>query len=232
MVDALPKHVIIQSFHSHSYLQFDKENSTVPNALQFTQEYSFDLNTRFEVVQSATHTGLIHIRSLHNSKYWANHGTDKKWVTAMANKPEENMDDQNCTLFRPEFVSSDDNHRHLYLRHCSTGNYIRTRGASVRGKGLMCLMSRNEAALFTFIDWKSIVVLPNIIRIKGDNGNYLKAFEGGFMDYRYQADNSSLFDYEVYPSRDGGIRLKSVAYGTYWTDTGVIGLWVVLDGYG
>ncbi|XP_026430881.1 natterin-3-like [Papaver somniferum] len=37
------------------------------------------------------------------------------------------------------------------------------------------------------------------------------------MDFNHNADNSSSFDYEVSPCRNGGIRLKSTAHlGTYW----------------
>ncbi|KAI3865106.1 hypothetical protein MKX03_011437, partial [Papaver bracteatum] len=69
-----------------------------------------------------------------------------------------------------------------------------------------------------FIDWESVVMLPDVIRIKGDNGNHLRAYADGFMDFQSKADNSSMYDYEVSPTRDGGIRLKNTHFGTYWMD--------------
>ncbi|KAI3852157.1 hypothetical protein MKW92_020910 [Papaver armeniacum] len=61
-------------------------------------------------------------------------------------------------------------------------------------------------------------MLPDVIRIKGDNGNHLRAYADGFMDFQSKADNSSMYDYEVSPTRDGGIRLRSTHFGTYWMD--------------
>ncbi|KAI3969329.1 hypothetical protein MKW92_018937, partial [Papaver armeniacum] len=74
----------------------------------------------------------------------------------------------------------------------------------------------DQRDLFTILDWQSIVVLPNLIRIKGDNGKHLKAYGDGFMDYNFDVANSPDFEYEVFPSRDGGICLKSIQYGKCW----------------
>ncbi|KAL5726957.1 hypothetical protein ACHQM5_000198 [Ranunculus cassubicifolius] len=199
MATSLPKHVIIQSSQNDNrYLHLCKENPKLPNALQFVGDYSFELDTRFEVEQAKTATGLIHLRSLMNNKYWANYGTGNNWVAAMADKPEENQSDKHCTT-----VSLDSAIENSYA--------------------LLALMPGDDhqgADVCTFIDWESIVVLPDRIRITASNsGKQLKAYGGeGFMDFNYNSDNSTRFDYEVYPSRDGGIRLKSTHNGNYWTD--------------
>ncbi|XP_026420757.1 uncharacterized protein LOC113316823 [Papaver somniferum] len=138
----------------------------------------------------------------------------------MAIKPEENQSDQYCTLLQSIFLYSNNN-RVLKLRHVSSGDYVTYFGGSGYCCGLLSSATdkyNGNYDVFTFIDWKSVVMLPNLIRIKGDNGNHLKAFQDGFMDYNFEADNSSLFDYEVFPSRNGGIRLKSTHFGTYWMD--------------
>ncbi|KAL5726961.1 hypothetical protein ACHQM5_000202 [Ranunculus cassubicifolius] len=220
LAQSLPKHVIIQSSQTDNrYLHLSKGNPILPNALQFVGDYSFDLDTRFEVEQAKTGTGLIHIRCLKNNKYWANYGTANNWVAAMADKPEENQSNKHCTLFEP---ISDDNGV-LKLRHVQTGLFATYYHGSENEFALLSLKSGNDhpgADVFTFIDWESIVVLPDRIRITSStNGNQLKALGGdGFMDFNFKADNSKLFDYDVYPSRDGGIRLKSAHYGNYWTD--------------
>ncbi|KAL5726951.1 hypothetical protein ACHQM5_000192 [Ranunculus cassubicifolius] len=243
MAKSLPKHVIIQSsLNDNRYLRLCKENPVFPNALQFVGDYSFDLDTRFEVEQAKTATGLIHIRSLLNGKYWANYGTSSNglannWVGAMADKPEENQSDKHCTLFQPIFMSSDNN-RLVRLRHVQTGlfaSHITIHiNTTMNSLALMPgLTGPYDPSLFTIIDWESIVVLPDRIRITAtNNGNQLKAFGGdGFMDFNSKADNSTLFDFDVYPSRDGGIRLKSTYYGTYWTDMHPMdqGDWVLLQ---
>ncbi|KAL5726955.1 hypothetical protein ACHQM5_000196 [Ranunculus cassubicifolius] len=222
MAKSLPKHVMIQSSQKDNrYLHLRKENPVLPNALQFVGDYSFDLYTRFEVEQAKTATGLIHIRSLMNNKYWANYGTANNWVAAMADKPEENQSDKHCTLFQPIFMSSNNNGV-FRLRHVQTGLFATFFHGSQNYFALLALMPGDDhlgADVCTFIDWESIVVLPDRIRITAsDNGKQLKAFADGFMDFNSKADNSTLFDYDVYPSRDGGIRLKSTYYGNYWTD--------------
>ncbi|XP_026379541.1 natterin-1-like [Papaver somniferum] len=50
------------------------------------------------------------------------------------------------------------------------------------------------------------------------------------MDYNFDVANSPDFEYEVFPSRDGGICLKSIQYGKYWRldDNSS---WVFANGY-
>ncbi|XP_026420286.1 uncharacterized protein LOC113316289 [Papaver somniferum] len=228
IANTLPKSVIIQSNIDNLYLHFEKENPWVPNAIRFHGDYSFGLETRFEVVQATTVTGLVHIRCLRNNKYWANSGTSYRWVTAMAIKPEENQSDPYCTLFKPIFEYSNNN-RVVKLRHVNTGYYVRRFYGGDHYYGALYLSASGDSCeRYTFIDWESVVMLPDLIRIKGDNGNHLESYGGdGYMDYNRKADNSSFFDYEVSPSRDGGIRLKGVYHGKYWTDVDT-SIWVLL----
>ncbi|KAI3907832.1 hypothetical protein MKW92_031082 [Papaver armeniacum] len=142
----------------------------------------------------------------------------------MADKPVENQSAMNCTLFQPLFVDSTNN---AQLRHVNSGKFIRFYHGSGDYYGLLSLMSGSDKDVFTFIDWESVVMLPDLIRIKGDNTNHLRAYADGFMDFNHKADNSSIFDYEVSPSRDGGIRLQSTQFRTYWTDMDA-NSWVLL----
>ncbi|XP_026438499.1 uncharacterized protein LOC113337012 [Papaver somniferum] len=221
MEKTLPNYVIIQSNDNNRYARLDSENQLLPNALRFEGEYSFGLETRFEVVPATTtSTGFVHIRCLQNNKYWSNSGY---WVTATAVKPEENMSNKHCTLFQPVFLKLNNNDHHVVrLRHANTGNFVRRHNDNNDYNGCLTLRPKlhpeDNTDVCTFIDWESVVMLPDVIRIKGDNGNHLKANADGFMDFLSKADDSSKYDYEVSPSRDGGIRLKSTHFGTYWTD--------------
>lgn len=226
MAKALPKYVIIQSDDNNRYLRIDTEYPNLPNTLRFEGEHSFGLETRFEVVPATTGNGLVHIRSLLNNKYWATTGGPNSWITAMAVKPEENQSEKHCTLFQPVFVHSNSNSV-ARLRHVNTGNYVRRyNGNSDTANFLGCLtllpkMKPDDKTVdvCTFIDWESVVTLPDLIRVKfKESQSHAKAFADGYMDLRSRADNSSIYDFEVSPSRDGGIRLKSTQFGTYWTD--------------
>ncbi|KAI3862019.1 hypothetical protein MKW92_016323 [Papaver armeniacum] len=144
----------------------------------------------------------------------------------MADKPEENLSNKYCTLFEPVFVNS----KNLMIRHVSTGYYVRFYMKSgYPSDGLLNLSPESYGEdVCSFIDWENVVMLPDLIRIKGDNGNHLEAYGGvGYMDYNRKADNSTFFDYEVSPSRDGGIRLKGVYHGKYWTNMDT-SIWVLL----
>ncbi|XP_026410270.1 uncharacterized protein LOC113305451 [Papaver somniferum] len=219
MAKTLPKYVIIQSSQKdNSYLHLYKEHPSFCNALRFVGGYSFGLETRFELVPATTGAGLFHIRSLLNNKYWENFGTDNNWVSAMADKPVEDQSENRCTLFQPVFVHSNNN-RVLRLRHVHTQKFVTFFHGTGDDCALLSLLTGDEGHdVCTFIDWESVVVLPDVIRIKSNNGNHLRGWRDDFMDYRGKADNTSRFDFEVSPSRDGGIRLKNIHFGTYWTD--------------
>ncbi|KAI3898882.1 hypothetical protein MKW92_009716, partial [Papaver armeniacum] len=157
MAKTLPKHVIIQSSQKNNrYLHLYKENPILPNALRFVGDYSFELQTRFQVEPDTSGSGLIHIRSLQNNKYWANFGTGNNWVGAMAVKPVENKSDKNCTLFQPIFVYSNNN-RVLRLRHVNTGKMVTFFHGSGDYFALLSLRTRDDHGydVCTFIDWES-----------------------------------------------------------------------------
>ncbi|KAI3840301.1 hypothetical protein MKW92_008777 [Papaver armeniacum] len=220
MAQPLPKFIIVQSNFNHRYLHYEKANPTVADALRFDEAYSYGLETRFEVVPATTGKGLVHIRSLHNNKFWANTEGPNSWITATAAKPEEDQSSQCCTLFQPVYKDSESN-KIVRLLHVHTRYYVAFFLGTDHTNGCLNLISNSQLTdqrdLFTILDWQSIVVLPDLIRIKGDNGKHLRV-DGGrhFMDYNHDVDNSPDFEYEVSPSRDGGIRLKSIKYGNYW----------------
>ncbi|KAI3959838.1 hypothetical protein MKW98_029875 [Papaver atlanticum] len=219
MAQRLPKFIIIQSNLNHRYLHLEKVNPTAVDSLRFDGDYSFGLETRFEVVPATTGNGLVHIRSKQSNRFWENMGGPNGWITATAVKPDENQSSQCCTLFQPVYLDSNSN-KIVRLLHVHTSYYVAFFMGTNQTNGCLNLISNSQLTdqrdLFTIIDWQSIVMFPYIIRIKGNNGMHLKAFSDGFMDYNFQVANSPEFEYEVFPSRDGGICLKSVQYGKYW----------------
>ncbi|KAI3834160.1 hypothetical protein MKW98_018210 [Papaver atlanticum] len=147
----------------------------------------------------------------------------------MAFKPEENLSDTHCTLFQPVFLSSNSN-RVLKLRHVNTGYYVRFFYGSGHYDGCLSLSLNYDNDVCTFIDWNSVVVLPDLIRILGDdNGNHLKALDGdGYMDYVHKADNSSRFVYEVSPNNSEWVLLKHASPTVH--DTNTVFIPIILDG--
>ncbi|KAI3852811.1 hypothetical protein MKX03_028645 [Papaver bracteatum] len=219
MAPRLPKFIIIQSNFNHRYLHLEKANPIATDALRFDGDYSFGLETRFEVVPATTGNGLVHIRSQQNNRFWENVEGPGSWITATAVKPEEDRSSKYCTLFQPVYSDYGSNEI-VRLLHVHTSHYVTFFLGANEINGCLNLGSDSQLTdhrdLFTIIDWQSIVMLPNLIRIKGDNGNHLRAYGDGFMDYNSAVANSPDFEYEVLPSRNGGICLKSIQYGKYW----------------
>ncbi|KAI3845607.1 hypothetical protein MKX03_015723 [Papaver bracteatum] len=224
MASTLPRIVIIQSNHNNRYLRFDSGYPNLNNALRFEGDYSFGLETRYELVPSTNSSGLFHILSLNNNKFWVHFGGNNRWITASHPHPVEDRSSVNCTLFQPVFQVSNSN-RIVRLRHVNTGFNVRRFNGTSSGNnvGVLTLLPKlqptDKTDEFTFLDWKTVVVLPDLIRIKSlDNENHLVARSDAYLDFTNRADNSSAYDYDVFPSRNGGVRLKSVIRGTYWTE--------------
>ncbi|KAI3964839.1 hypothetical protein MKW92_000490, partial [Papaver armeniacum] len=156
----LPNFIIIQSNFNDRYLHFEKENPTAADALRFDGDYSYGLETRFEVVPATTGKGLVHIRSLHNNKFWANSEGHNSWITATAVKPEEDQSSQCCTLFRPVYLDSTSN-KIVRLLHVHTSYYVACFMGPNHSNGCLNLISNSQLTdqrdLFTILDWQSIV---------------------------------------------------------------------------
>ncbi|KAI3898339.1 hypothetical protein MKX03_033570 [Papaver bracteatum] len=235
----LPRYVMFQSTQNHRYLHLNKASSSV-GPMHFHGDYSYGLETRFEVVPATKEkldnegNQLVHIRSMHNNKFWEktrNSNTD--WITATAEKTEENPGSAGCTLFEAEHLGQDSASKsdiyNIILRHKNSGYYIIASHDQTMYSGLK-LDAKKPDVFSKFLDWQSIVMLPEIIRIKGDNGNYLRAYpKDGYLGFDPNFSNEPVFEFEVSASRDGGIRIKSVQYGKYWVDD-ERSEWVFRDG--
>ncbi|KAI3864804.1 hypothetical protein MKX03_035016, partial [Papaver bracteatum] len=166
MASTLPPTVIIQSNQNHRYLRFDGEYPRLDFALRFDGDYSFGLETRYALVPSTNSTGLFHIRSLYNNRFWVHIGGTNRWITARSTEPEEDQSRANCTLFQPIFPVSNSN-RVLRLRHVNTGFYVRRANGFTGGLYIGALTLRpkqqpsDKTDEFTFLDWKDVAVLPD-----------------------------------------------------------------------
>ncbi|KAI3844660.1 hypothetical protein MKX03_026762 [Papaver bracteatum] len=227
MTATLPKVFILQSNYNHRYMNFKDDIPELPNALQFAGEYSFDIETRFAVEKSTTRSGLVHIKSLANNRYWSAISPSGPWITAGAENPVEDPSRWSCTLFQPIFLTAADN-KTVSFRHIKTGNYACLWYSDPPAAESDCLYigsetvyPSNKLAEYTIIDWEDIVMLPDRIRIKENEGDkYLKAHENGFMSFNHGLPDPGTrqFDveYQVYPSRNGGIELRSIGIDKFW----------------
>ncbi|KAI3862922.1 hypothetical protein MKW92_049516 [Papaver armeniacum] len=194
MASTLPRIVIIQTNYTNNrYLRFESQFQNIPNALRFGGDYSFGLETRFELVPATSGSGLVHIRSLHNNKYWALSGSEYNWITAMSVKPDEDQSNRRCTLFQPVFVYSNNN-RVVRLRHVHTGRFLYFYTPDFGGfRGCLTLVGNLDANVFTLFDWESIVVLPDrgFLSVHNTNTVFLPIrFSGGRVLLRCLRSNN------------------------------------------
>ncbi|XP_026390916.1 uncharacterized protein LOC113286547 [Papaver somniferum] len=230
MVETLPRYVILQSDYNDRYLRSVEGNLHVPLALKFGGEYSFDRDTRFELEKGKDKDaiGMFNIRCMYNNKYLSAVSATSSWITAVAAEPEEDQTKWSCTLFQPVFVTAGGNNM-VRFRHMATGNFACLQaGASTLVDYLKADSDRDGYDKFLVINWESVVMFPNRIVIKGDNNRYLR--ERGDTFLAFDTDKLEGFDteYEVTPSRNGGLRIKCLSNGKLWRKDN--GFWIGADG--
>ncbi|RZC64261.1 hypothetical protein C5167_007951 [Papaver somniferum] len=228
MAEALPRYVILQSDYNDKYLRSVEGNSQVPLALKFGGEYSFDRDTRFELEKGKNKdaAGLFNIRCMYNNKYLSTVSATNNWITAVAADPEEDQTKWSCTLFQPVFVTAGDNTM-VRFRHMATGNFACLQaGASTL---VDCLKAdRDGYDKFLVINWESVVMFPNRMVLKGDNGNYLLTGTDEYLGFSIGRLRGTDTEFEVTPSRNGGIRIKSLSSNMFWSNKN--SLWVFANG--
>ncbi|XP_026390896.1 uncharacterized protein LOC113286519 [Papaver somniferum] len=228
MAETLPRYVILQSDYNGRYLRTVEGNSQVPLALKFGGEYSFDRDTRFELEKGKDDdsVGMFNIRCMYNNKYLSTVDASNNWITATASEPEEDQTKWSCTLFQPVFDTAGENTM-VRFRHIGTGNFacLHTGSSTL----VDCLKADGDGYdKFLVINWVSVVMFPNRIVIKGDNNRYLRERGDTFLAFDTDKLEGFNTEYEVTPSRNGGLRIKCLSNGKLWRKDN--GFWVGADG--
>ncbi|KNA13103.1 hypothetical protein SOVF_119730 [Spinacia oleracea] len=187
-------------------------------------------NTRFEIERSSSNNSLVHIRSTFNNKYLVSE--NGLFVDARAEKPEENTSVQSCTLFRPELDQTQNAYR---LRHLHSGMYATcfvTQRVELHTLANGNMLGPNTL-LMDVIDWGSLVVLPDIIVFKGDNGKYLgpaklRNHPSHMPPFGLEFSKDDLGDgdirQEIEYESDGSFKIKTLSnevYGYWSTSPGI-----------
>ncbi|KAI3896982.1 hypothetical protein MKX03_015806 [Papaver bracteatum] len=221
MAEALPRYVILQSDYNNRYLRLGDGNSQVPIALKFGGDYSFDRDTRFELERatSVSAVGKFNIRCMYNNKYLAIVAPGNNWITAVADKPDEDIGKWSCTLFQPFFDTAGDYTIVRFSDSFGLVDCLKANSSKIDGGGL---------DKFIVINWESVVMFPNRMVLKGDNGNYLLTGTDEYLGFSIGRLRGTDTEFEVTPSRNGGIRIKSLSTSMFWSNKN--SLWVFADG--
>ncbi|KAF5728230.1 hypothetical protein HS088_TW21G00375 [Tripterygium wilfordii] len=216
---ALPRFIVLKATYNKKYLRYLDRDGVDHGYLGFTEEDVISPYAKHQVEMAKCEKGLVNIRCCYNNKFWARASESTEWVSATADKPEEDKSKWSCTLFKVIYVNPDADIirlRHIQLDHdacesCGYGSWL-----NAKALGVDISDKRNE---FTVIDWESLLILPKHITLKGDNGMYLSS-------RLIHGDNCLRFDscdigdaavkHTVFTNGDGSISIKSDYFGKYW----------------
>lgn len=118
---SLPPVIIgLKSAYNNKYLRYRYEEGEAHGLLQFAADSITDPYAQFQVQYSKTYDGLVHLKCSFNNKYMVRWSPGHNWITASANKIDEDRNSWSCTLFRPYYIG--DTHK-IRMVHVQLGHY-------------------------------------------------------------------------------------------------------------
>ncbi|KAG4209992.1 hypothetical protein ERO13_A02G016901v2 [Gossypium hirsutum] len=223
---ALPGFVVLQPIDKIDYLGYIHEGGDNDGYLRFMEPQVASPYAKFEVEFSGSND-FVHIRSCQNNKYWERKQilsiSGGYWVTATADKKEDDQSKESCTLFK--VTSVDHAMNTVRIMHVQSGCYLccwrwdsekYTRGMYSFYK----THDQNGFDIFKFIDWNSLLILPRFMAFKGYNNNYLclRRVEWDLPYMQFSSDDigDSTVELEVFLTDDGYVRIKPVCTDKFW----------------
>ncbi|XVF37569.1 hypothetical protein REPUB_Repub20aG0020500 [Reevesia pubescens] len=229
---ALPRFIVLKSDKSNNnndYLGYIHEDGKYEGYLKFSETQAVSPYAKFEV-EIAGKDGLVHIRSCQNNKYWirtknlsiTRNSAEQYWITATADKPEEDQSKKSCTLFKPIFV--DPATKTVRIMHVQSGCYLWLWQLSNPTFSRFVLANYNvhdgnSCDIFTIIDWESLLILPRYVAFKGDNDHYLCV--RWIQDHPYLQFASDDIGHpdvimEIFATNDGNVLIKPTSSNKFW----------------
>ncbi|TYI38351.1 hypothetical protein ES332_A02G020600v1, partial [Gossypium tomentosum] len=216
----LPGFVVLQPIDKIDYLGYVHEGGDNDGYLRFMEPQAASPYAKFEVEFSGSND-FVHIRSCQNNKYWERKQilsiSGGYWVTATADKKEDDQSKESCTLFK--VTSVDHAMNTVRIMHVQSGCYLccwrwdsekYTRGMYSFYK----THDQNGFDIFKFIDWNSLLILPRFVAFKGYNNKYLclhrVEWDLPYMQFSSDDIGDSTVALEVFLTDDGYVRIKPV----------------------
>ncbi|CAN0922504.1 hypothetical protein LINGRAHAP2_LOCUS33087 [Linum grandiflorum] len=243
MVVALPKFVVFRSDSAGgkyvNHVSDDNNGSgELNNILAAKGDRVMNPHSRFEVETSISQpTTMVHIRCLYNNKYLRRSSEGEWWISATADKPDEdNKTSWSSTLFQPEFPTDEGaNQAVVRLLHPQTGRYVQLYHDDenkAENKFSMCLWvdttseedddeKSKKKSLFEYVDWETVVVVPaKNVAFRADTAMYLGVAEAAVLPYlQFMFDDveDKVVDNEILTLADGSLVVKNVSQAAYWS---------------
>ncbi|XVF37565.1 hypothetical protein REPUB_Repub20aG0020100 [Reevesia pubescens] len=233
---ALPRFLVLKSNDKdgsgnliNNYLGYVHEGGKSDGYIRFSETKAESPYAKFEVEPSSKED-LVHIRSCQNNKYWVRTKnlsiTEKEveqyWITATAEKPEEDQSKESCTLFKA--ISVDLVTKTARIMHVQSGCYLCIWRLDNLAYDRFVLSNyqgydRNSCDIFTIIDWESLLILPKYVAFKGNNDQYLclRQIEGHpYLQFATDDIGDSTVAMEIFTTNEGYVRLKSTSSNKFW----------------
>ncbi|KMT01156.1 hypothetical protein BVRB_9g224070 [Beta vulgaris subsp. vulgaris] len=230
---AAPVIICLKSDYNNKYLRYRYEDVQTHGLLQFAADKVMDPYAQFEVENSKTFDGLVHLKCRYNNKYLVRWSPNHYWITASANKIVENKSSWTCTLFEPSYIGDRENQK-MRLLHVQLGHYacLWRIGAPFDS----CLFAgskdidKDSCDVFTLVYGESLYKIPKQLAFKGDNGKYLGTFvKNGvsYLQFSYTNLNDPMVAHEAFVTPDGTVCIKSNHNGKFWRLGD--GDWILVD---
>ncbi|KAI3688275.1 hypothetical protein L1987_81986 [Smallanthus sonchifolius] len=187
-----------------------------PGFVKFEENQILSPRAKFAADPSQTGDAtLVNIRSCYNNKYWVVHEVRPfYWITASADKPQEDRTKPGCTLFQAQQGVQ----QQLLLFSIGASMYVILGGGDNEWKyGLRLIPEAPHG--FAVVDWEMLAILPPHVSFRHE-GNYLcsRFIDGApYLVFESGLDaGDPLVAHDLSPTNDGSYRIKSVHFGQSW----------------
>ncbi|XP_021731754.1 uncharacterized protein LOC110698602 [Chenopodium quinoa] len=219
---AVPATVVcLKSAYNSKFLRYRNDiDSQTYGLLEFAGDEVMDQYAHFEIEQSKTYDGLVHLKSRYNNKYFVRWSPSHNWISASAHNIDENQSNWSCTLFKPIYLSDDDGTQKMRLMHVQLGHYASLWKDEASFDSCLNAGSNetNEDSydVFTLVNLFNI---PKHVALKGDNGKYLGAVSVRgvwYLQFSFDNHDDAMVAHEVFEAPDGTLCIKSSHVGMFW----------------
>ncbi|KAG6398027.1 hypothetical protein SASPL_139477 [Salvia splendens] len=202
---ALPKFVVLNvpKAATNTYVYRKDDGSVVAG-----DDDMFSPLVKIEIELAEVDSKHVHLRFSYSNKYWQK-STDDNSIVAVSNKPDEDITKPSCTLFESSLQSGV-----LYFTHAQTGWRVMMNNST----SAFYVDQNSVGAPLGFVDWDTLVKLPERVAFKGNNGKYLKAYydDHNYLQFASDDPNDDLSSHQVSLMSDGHVRIKSDHWGLFW----------------
>ncbi|XP_022719728.1 uncharacterized protein LOC111277576 [Durio zibethinus] len=229
----LPRFIVLKSNDKNDYLGYIHEDGESDGVSQLQGTQAVSPIRKFEV-EIVGKDGLVHISRCQNNKYWVrtknlsirgNPLEQYFWITATANKEEEDQSEESCTLFK--FICVDPVKTTVRIKHVQSGCYLCLWQISnpafprcVMANYTLC--DSNSCDIFTIIDWEPLLILPRYVAFKGHNDSYLclRQIEGHpYTQFATDDIGDSTVACEIFVTDDRNVRINPTSSNKFWRAT-------------